>query len=122
MSQIRDSQGNLVQSYTPKPWLTAATPSTAAAVTTLMQAVVTNGTAHIVGFPASWNVAAKTGTAETGPNASLTNDWMIAFAPANDPTVAVAVVVPNQPGSDTGATVSGPPMLTILGDALGQAQ
>ena len=122
MSQIRDSQGNLVQSYTPKPWLTATTPSTAAAVTTLMQAVVTNGTATHVGFPSSWNVAAKTGTAETGPNASLTNDWMIAFAPANDPTVAVAVVVPNQPGSDTGATVSGPPMLTILGDALGQPQ
>jgi peptidoglycan glycosyltransferase len=74
MSQIRDSQENLVQSYTQKPWLTATTPSTAAAVTTLMQAVVTNGTATSVGFPASWNVAAKTGTAETGPNASLTND------------------------------------------------
>jgi hypothetical protein len=48
----------------------------------------------------------------------LTNDWMIAFAPANNPKVAVAVVVPNQPGSDTGAEVSGPPMKTILGDAL----
>jgi len=30
----------------------------------------------------------------------------------------VAVVVPNQPGSSTGAEVSGPPMKTILGDAL----
>jgi peptidoglycan glycosyltransferase len=86
-----------------------------------MQAVVTNGTAATFPggpFPASWNVAAKTGTAETGPNATLTNDWMIAFAPANDPKVAVAVVVPNQPGNDTGASVSGPPMKTILGDAL----
>ena len=43
---------------------------------------------------------------------------MIAFAPANDPKVAVAVVVPAQPGSDTGASTSGPPMKTILGDAL----
>ena len=118
MAQIRDSQGNLVQSYTPKPWLTATSPVTAAAVTSLMKSVVTNGTATQVGFPASWNVAAKTGTAETGPNATLTNDWMIAFAPANDPKVAVAVVVPNQPGNDTGASVSGPPMMTILGDAL----
>ncbi|MBV8462163.1 MAG: hypothetical protein JO368_02635 [Acidimicrobiales bacterium] len=118
MSSIRDSQGRLVETYTPKPWLTATSPLTASAVTTLMQAVVTGGTASKVGFPASWNVAAKTGTAETGPNATLTNDWMIAFAPANDPKVAVAVVVPNQPGSDTGAEVSGPPMKTILGDAL----
>jgi peptidoglycan glycosyltransferase len=118
MQQIRDSQGTLVTTYNPKAWLTATSPLTAAAVTTLMQAVVTGGTATQVGFPAQWNVAAKTGTAETGPNATLTNDWMIAFAPANDPKVAAAVVVPSQPGSDTGAQVSGPPMKTILGDAL----
>ena len=118
MEQVRDTQGNLVRAYAPKPWLTATNPITAAAVTSLMQAVVTSGTASGV-FPASWNVAAKTGTAETGPNASLTNDWMIAFAPANDPKVAVAVVVPNQPGSDTGASISGPPTKAILGDALG---
>jgi peptidoglycan glycosyltransferase len=118
MEQIRDTQGNLVQAYAPKPWLTATSSTTASAVTSLMQAVATSGTAKGV-FPASWNVAAKTGTAETGPGATLTNDWMIAFAPANDPKVAVAVVVPNQPGTDTGATVSGPPMKAILGDALG---
>jgi peptidoglycan glycosyltransferase len=68
-------------------------------------------------------VAAKTVTAETGTGnvtgSNLTNDWMIAFAPANDPKVAVAVVVPNQPGSATGAETSGPPMKAILGDALG---
>ena len=118
MRDIHDSSGALITAYQPHPWLTATNPLTAAAVTTLMQAVVTNGTATQVGFPAAWNVAAKTGTAETGPNATLTNDWMIAFAPANDPKVAVAVVVPNQPGSSTGAEVSGPPMKTILGDAL----
>ena len=118
MSDIHDSSGNLITTYQPKPWLTATNPLTAAAVTSLMQSVVTEGTASTVGFPASWNVAAKTGTAETGPNASLTNDWMIAFAPANDPKVAVAVVIPNQGFSKTGAEVAGPPMKTILGDAL----
>jgi peptidoglycan glycosyltransferase len=122
MQQIRDTQGNLVKTYTPTKWLTATNFLTAGAVTQLMQGVVTSGTASGVGFPASWNVAAKTGTAETGTGnvtgSNLTNDWMIAFAPANDPKVAVAVAVPNQPGSATGAQVSGPPMLTILGDAL----
>ncbi len=62
MEQIRDSQGNLVETYQPKPWLTATNPLTAAAVTSLMQGVVANGTAKGV-FPPQWNVAAKTGTA-----------------------------------------------------------
>jgi len=117
MQSIHDSSGTLVTAYTPHPWLTATNPLTAAAVTTLMQGVVTNGTAANI-FPPLWNVAAKTGTAETGKDNALTNDWMIAFAPANDPKVAVAVVVPNQVGSSTGASISGPPMRTILGDAL----
>ena len=80
MAQIRDSQGNLVSSYTPKPWLKATTSTTAQQVTSLMQGVVTNGTAAGV-FPAGENVAAKTGTAEVGSQAQYTTDWMIAFAP-----------------------------------------
>jgi peptidoglycan glycosyltransferase len=122
MEQIRDSQGDLVETYTPKPWLTATSSTTAAAVTSLMQSVVSQPGATAYGvFPSQWNVAAKTGTAETGSGPqgnSLTNDWMIAFAPANDPRVAVAVVVPNQPFSATGKEVSGPPTRAILGDAL----
>jgi len=120
MRDVHDSSGNLLTTYTPKPWITATNPLTAAAVTSLMQSVVTNGTATQVGFPSSWNVAAKTGTAETvgAFGQPLTNDWMIAFAPANDPKVAVAVVVPNQVPTSTGAEYAGPPMKTILGDAL----
>jgi len=120
MRDIHDTAGNLLTTYQPKPWITATNPLTAAAVTSLMQAVVSNGTATQVGFPALWNVAAKTGTAETVSvsGQALTNDWMIAFAPANDPRVAVAVAIPNQPASGTGAEVAGPPMKTILGAAL----
>ena len=33
---------------------------------------------------------------------------MIAFAPANDPTIAIAVSVPYQASSATGALISGP--------------
>ncbi len=119
MQDIHDSSGNLLTTYQPKPWLTATDPLTALAVSSLMQGVVNDpgGTAYGI-FPASWDVAAKTGTAQTGPDLSLTNDWMIAFAPASDPKVAVAVAVPNQPANETGASTSGPPMKTILGDAL----
>jgi peptidoglycan glycosyltransferase len=120
MQQIRDSEGNLVLTYKPSPWLTATNPLTAAAVTSLMQAVVSdpNGTAYGT-FPASSNVAAKTGTAEVGTIQNpLTNDWMIAFAPANDPRVAVAVSVPNQAKSKTGNEIAGPPTAEILAAAL----
>ncbi len=121
MAQIRDSQGNLVNSYTPKPWMRATTSQTAATLTTFMQGVASRGTAAGI-FPASWNVAAKTGTAQVGslgPNPTFTTDWLIAFAPYGQSKVAVAVVLPNQPGSATGATYSGPIVKQILQDILG---
>jgi peptidoglycan glycosyltransferase len=122
MQQVRDSSGTLVEAYRPTPWLQATSPLTAAAVSGLMQAVVTQPGATAYGvFPAKEDVAAKTGTAETSGASGqpLTNDWMIAFAPANDPTVAVAVSVPNQAPSSTGAEISGPPTAAILRAALG---
>jgi peptidoglycan glycosyltransferase len=72
-----------------------------------MENVVKDGTAYGI-FPADLDVAAKTGTAQTGNSKKNTDDWMIAFAPATDPTVAVAVVMPFQSVSAYGATVAGP--------------
>jgi len=120
MEQIRDSQGDLVETYQPKVWQTPISPQTAATLTTFMKGVVTSGTAQGV-FPASWDVAAKTGTAQTGsfgPNPQYTDDWLIAFAPVGNTKVAIAVVLPKQPGSATGATYSGPIVRQILGDVL----
>jgi len=74
-----------------------------------------------VGFPAQYDVAAKTGTAQTGNALKNTDDWLIAFAPATDPTIAIAVVVPYQPTPDFGATVAGP-IVKALVDAFFQAQ
>ena len=119
MSEIRDSQGDLVQTYKPKEWLQATSPQTAAAINKLMTEVVQSGTAAIVGFPASEEVAAKTGTAQVGVGNTATTDWMIAFAPASAPKVAVAVMIPNQALFAYGATVAGPVMKTIIADALG---
>jgi len=43
-----------------------------------------------------------------------TDDWMIAFAPATDPTVAVAVSVPYQAYNVTGAIKAGPIMKCVI--------
>lgn len=64
--------------------------------------------------PASLDAAVKTGTAQTGNASANTDGWMIGFAPANDPRVAVAVVVPYQNFVDTGAGVAGPIMKDML--------
>jgi peptidoglycan glycosyltransferase len=118
MYQIRDSQNNLVKRYQPTAWHRAASQATASSLSALMVNVVKSGTASGVGFPAQEDVAAKTGTAQVGVGNSATTDWMIAFAPAANPTVAVAVVIPHQSLSATGAEVAGPVMKTMIQAAL----
>ncbi len=121
MSSIHDSQGSLVETYTPKAASTVATAPTAQQVTSLMEGVVATGTAAGVGFPAYLCAAVKTGTAQTNPITGLTDTWMIGFAPANHPQVAVAVVVPQQANSSDGASVAGPIMNKVLQAAVPQS-
>jgi peptidoglycan glycosyltransferase len=114
MRDIRDSDGNLVTTYTPKPWLTATSAATAAQMTSLMEMVVERGTGTAVAIPGV-KVAAKTGTAEV--TSTLTNAWMIAFAPADDPTIAVAAVLPDLTGvgnETTGGVVAAPIVRAVI--------
>jgi penicillin-binding protein A len=125
MQQIRDSQGNVVTSYQPTPMLTAASQSAASSVNTLMQTVVTDpgATAAGVGFPPQWQMAVKTGTAQVqAPNQpEQTDDWLIGFDNAKGvPNIAIAVIVPYQAVSATGAAVSGPIMKAVVGAYLNQ--
>ena len=59
----------------------------------MMESVVTkaNPTLAINGI----SVAAKTGTAQIGIDNSSIDGWVIGFAPADDPQIAVAVLVHN---------------------------
>jgi peptidoglycan glycosyltransferase len=118
MASIHDSQGNVVETYTPKPMPRTATVKAAADVTALMEGVVVHGTADQVGFPAYLCAAVKTGTAQTNPDQNVTEDWMIGFAPAYDPQVAIAVVVPKQGIGSDGAEIAGPIMKEMLEAAL----
>ncbi len=122
MSSIHDSQGALVQTYAPKAAATVSSAQTAQQVTSLMESVTQpGGTAAGVGFPAYLCAAVKTGTAQTDPTTGLTDTWMIGFAPANHPQVAVAVVVPQQANASDGAHVAGPIMKAVLQAAVPQA-
>jgi peptidoglycan glycosyltransferase len=96
LDRITNSQNQVVSVYQPKVWKQATSAATAAKVTLLMESVVNspNGTGVVARIPGV-EVAAKTGTAQTGTN--HVDAWFVAFAPANNPVIAVAVVLPNQP-------------------------
>ena len=117
MAEIRDSEGDRVRGYEPGEWRQMTSPATAAAVRDMMIGVVNGGTAARVAIPGI-QVAAKTGTAQTtGDNAHA---WIIAFAPADDPKVAIAVIVESQPGVSeaTGGRVAAPIARTVMQAAL----
>ena len=117
LSEVTGPDGAVVRRYKDSVWKTPLTPSQAARIVPLMQAVAQRGTAYGI-FPAADNVAAKTGTAQVGNVAKNTDDWMIAFAPANAPTIAVAVVLPFQLISQEGATAAGPVIKCMVEGAL----
>lgn len=79
----------------------------------MMQSVVTSGTGTAAQL--SVPVAGKTGSAENVPGRP-THAWFIGFAPADNPQVAVAVIVEN---GGTGGTVAAPIARQVMSTALG---
>ncbi len=117
LSYVTAPDGTVLKRYQDSIWQQPISATQAARILPLMQDVAKFGTAAGI-FPANLEVGAKTGTAQTGNAAKNTDDWMIAFAPASHPTVAVAVVIPFQVVSGTGAAVAGPVMKCLIEGAL----
>ena len=94
----------------------AISPTVAATLTDLMigSENFTGGEGKIPGV----QIASKTGTAEHGVNPRETppHAWYIAFAPAQNPTVAVAVIVEN--GGDRGLAATGGSVAAPIGRAV----
>jgi len=114
MAQITSSAGNVVSTYKPNPWQVAATPATTAKIIPLMQQVVTNGTASGSASPPRYRRRSRPerpGALQRGRNHRRLDDRPRA---ASNPTIAVAVVVPYQSVSATGAEVAGPIMKAML--------
>ena len=86
----------------------------AAQLRDFMVSVVDNQQAAGVAI-AGVKVGGKTGTAETG-TPGVSHAWFIGFAPADDPKVAVAVIVENGGrGGETAAPIAGGVMRAALG-------
>ncbi len=103
--RIVDPEGRTVLQVAPRVQSVVMKPATATALTSMMEAVVSEGTGTAAQIPGV-RVAGKTGTAETQIGAAVNNVWFIAFAPAQNPQVAIAVTLQAVPGQ--GAAFAAP--------------
>jgi len=104
-----DNEGKVVQKFDPKIIReNIVSKENLSEVAKGMRRTVTVGTARLLqGVPVA--VAAKTGTAQTG--SGIPHAWVTAFAPLDNPIIAVAVMIEH---AGEGATVAVPIMHDIL--------
>ena len=117
VQKVTAPDGSVVSSTAPSTIGHPISAKTAGELNQMMQSVVTGGTAAGVGFPSSLNVAGKTGTAELGLNQPIYDSWFTCFAPANNPKVAIAVIVEKQ-YQGFGASFAAPIAKAILENLL----
>jgi penicillin-binding protein A len=123
VAQTEAPDASVLSRTTPRVLRRSVSPKVAAQVTSMMELVVQSGTGTAAKIPGI-TVAGKTGTAQHGtPAQHLAPDaWFVSFAPAQHPTVAVAVLVEDggSLGSDaTGGAVSAPIARSVMCAILG---
>jgi len=101
MDKVMDRSGSVNKKMSPVALHKAVSPETALALSTAMEEGVRRGTASQAVIPGI-RVAGKTGSAQN-PHGQ-THAWFIGFAPADNPVIAVAVVVENAGGGGYVAT------------------
>src|SRR5215468_3343827 len=95
---VLDAQGREVSVFEPKPIRQVISPETARELTTIMTAVVREGTGHNAAIP-GYEVAGKTGTAQKmDPTIHRYSHApgvlsFVGFAPAEDPRIAMIVML-----------------------------
>lgn len=125
VDKISSSDGTLIQQQKPTPVRQVISKATATQMTSILEQVVSNGTGGLAKINGI-NVAGKTGTAQkvdpkTGEYS--TTDFIAsfaAFAPAEDPKIAVLIVIdtPKTSESHQGGTLAAPIAKAIIEGAL----
>jgi penicillin-binding protein A len=100
--EVVDAKGSAVFTQKPQPLRTVITPETAASLARMLSTTVVSGTSRKAfhdrrGRPmlASVHIAAKTGSID-GKEPVGHYSWFAAYAPMEDPQIALAVLVINQ--------------------------
>jgi peptidoglycan glycosyltransferase len=120
-ARVVNSDGVTVKTISPSVYHQVMKSSVAGQVAQMMTKVVEEGTGTAVQL-GGISVAGKTGTASIGVTGSnLTNPWFIAFAPVQNPKVAVAVTVDQSQGG-FGGTVAAPIAKNVMQTLLSEGQ
>lgn len=102
---------HVISETKPEEFSTATSKEVADKVTELMRGPLDGGTAYQADIP-GLDIAAKTGTAQIG-GSDLVNSWITGFAPADDPQVAVTIVI-EKIDYATGHNLTSPNLKKIL--------
>lgn len=114
-TEVRDAEGRAIRVIAPGPSGQVVNPETARALTTmLVDSVSGPGAFAFAARIPGVNVAGKTGSAENPAGAP--HGWFVGFAPAEAPTVAVAILIENSPrGGEDAAPLGGRVLQAALG-------
>ncbi|MBI5671693.1 MAG: penicillin-binding protein 2 [Nitrospirae bacterium] len=113
VSEIRDADNHILRQIPPQAKRRVISPETARSVTKILEGVVTDGTGTNAAIP-GFRVAGKTGTAQkidprTGTySASRFVASFTGYAPADNPQLAMIVVIDEPQGDTLGGAVASP--------------
>jgi peptidoglycan glycosyltransferase len=120
VAETRDRNGAVLDATEPRTWKVPMSRATARTLTDLMIGVVNEGTASCCMQLANGvQGAAKTGTAQLNPTGAeeRSHAWIVAFAPAEAPEIAVAVMLKGtnaEISAGTGGRLAGPIAKTVI--------
>ncbi|MEV8634764.1 penicillin-binding protein 2 [Streptosporangium sp. NPDC051023] len=120
VNKIADAEGGEIDSASPAELSTAMSEESAHKLREMMVNVVNNGTATAAQIPGV-TVAGKTGTAETSQG-KAPHAWFISFAPAEDPKIALALIVESGSAGDdaSGGHTAAPIAKSVMEAVLGK--
>ena len=124
VEKITNEKGEVVQSFQPKTIRKVVSGETAKKVTMLLKATTEKGGTGEGAVPAGYEVAGKTGTAQKvdsllgGYSENRYISGFMGFAPAEDPKLALLVVIDEPQGGNYGGVVAAPIFKTIMERAL----
>ncbi|MEV7012983.1 penicillin-binding protein 2 [Streptosporangium sp. NPDC051022] len=120
VNKIADAEGGEIDSASPKELSTAMSEDSARKLQEMMVSVVNNGTASAAQI-SGITVAGKTGTAETAKG-KAPHAWFISFAPAEDPKIALALIVESGSAGDdaSGGHTAAPIAKSVMEAVLGR--
>lgn len=114
VEQVLSYSGGIVENASPSVWLQPLNAATAATMKDFMVQVVRSGTGTAAAI-SGVQVAGKTGTAQVANGDD--HAWFVGFAPADEPQVAVVVIVEN---GGSGGSVAAPVAKQVIAAALGR--